>query len=116
MTTKLPPFQTPPAESQMRDAGVGGLTHDSHPTPMFRSIVSKASASATRPLVSRVTTRPVLSRGYHEKVISHYESPRNVCLPHLIKVLEFYTNYRGQVGSMNKNDHDVGTGLVGAPA
>ncbi|EPQ59358.1 FeS cluster assembly scaffold IscU, partial [Gloeophyllum trabeum ATCC 11539] len=36
-------------------------------------------------------------RGYHEKVISHYENPRNV-------------------GSLPKNDKDVGTGLVGAPA
>jgi Fe-S cluster assembly scaffold IscU len=34
---------------------------------------------------------------YHEKVIDHYEKPRNV-------------------GSLNKNDKDVGTGLVGAPA
>ena len=34
---------------------------------------------------------------YHEKVIDHYEKPRNV-------------------GSLNKNDQDVGTGLVGAPA
>ncbi|XP_050734228.1 iron-sulfur cluster assembly scaffold protein IscU-like [Eriocheir sinensis] len=34
---------------------------------------------------------------YHEKVIDHYENPRNV-------------------GSMDKNDVTVGTGLVGAPA
>lgn len=34
---------------------------------------------------------------YHEKVIDHYENPRNV-------------------GSMDKNDKNVGTGLVGAPA
>jgi nitrogen fixation protein NifU and related proteins len=34
---------------------------------------------------------------YSEKVIEHYENPRNV-------------------GSLNKNDEDVGTGLVGAPA
>lgn len=34
---------------------------------------------------------------YHEKVIDHYENPRNV-------------------GSLNKKDRDVGTGLVGAPA
>ena len=34
---------------------------------------------------------------YSEKVIDHYENPRNV-------------------GSMDKSDDDVGTGLVGAPA
>ena len=34
---------------------------------------------------------------YSEKVIDHYENPRNV-------------------GSFDKNDADVGTGLVGAPA
>lgn len=39
----------------------------------------------------------IFSKKYHEKVIDHYEKPRNV-------------------GSMNKNDKDVGTGLVGAPA
>jgi len=37
------------------------------------------------------------SRGYHDKVIDHYENPRNV-------------------GSLDKNDINVGTGLVGAPA
>ncbi|HOT08304.1 MAG TPA: iron-sulfur cluster assembly scaffold protein, partial [Polyangiaceae bacterium] len=34
---------------------------------------------------------------YSNKVIDHYENPRNV-------------------GSMDKNDDNVGTGLVGAPA
>lgn len=34
---------------------------------------------------------------YHEKVIDHYEKPRNV-------------------GSLDKKDKSVGTGLVGAPA
>jgi len=34
---------------------------------------------------------------YSEKVVDHYENPRNV-------------------GSMDKNDDNVGTGLVGAPA
>jgi len=37
------------------------------------------------------------NRGYHDKVIDHYENPRNV-------------------GSLDKNDVNVGTGLVGAPA
>ncbi|KAF1800348.1 iron sulfur cluster assembly protein 1 [Mucor lusitanicus] len=37
------------------------------------------------------------ARFYHEKVIDHYERPRNV-------------------GSFPKTDTDVGTGLVGAPA
>ncbi|KAH9973059.1 FeS cluster assembly scaffold IscU [Lactifluus volemus] len=55
------------------------------------------SALTAVPRVSRFTTRPLISRAYHEKVISHYERPRNV-------------------GSLPKNDTDVGTGLVGAPA
>jgi len=37
------------------------------------------------------------SRGYHERVVDHYNNPRNV-------------------GSFDKEDPDVGTGLVGAPA
>uniref|UniRef100_A0A7S0BHC3 Iron-sulfur cluster assembly protein n=1 Tax=Rhodosorus marinus TaxID=101924 RepID=A0A7S0BHC3_9RHOD len=37
------------------------------------------------------------ARAYHQKVIDHYENPRNV-------------------GSLSKEDPDVGTGLVGAPA
>lgn len=35
--------------------------------------------------------------GYDKRVIDHYENPRNV-------------------GSLSKNDDNVGTGLVGAPA
>jgi len=63
---------------------------------MFRSALSKSVlSSASR--ASTITARPALARAYHEKVISHYEQPRNV-------------------GSLNKNDFDVGTGLVGAPA
>ncbi|GFP96689.1 iron-sulfur cluster assembly protein 1 [Phtheirospermum japonicum] len=34
---------------------------------------------------------------YHERVVDHYENPRNI-------------------GTFNKNDPNVGTGLVGAPA
>nr|XP_033812036.1 iron-sulfur cluster assembly enzyme ISCU, mitochondrial [Geotrypetes seraphini] len=40
---------------------------------------------------------PELAESYHKKVVDHYENPRNV-------------------GSLNKDDKNVGTGLVGAPA
>ncbi|KAI0092437.1 FeS cluster assembly scaffold IscU [Irpex rosettiformis] len=63
---------------------------------MFRSAIVRTALTATpRATVSAI--RPALARGYHEKVISHYEKPRNV-------------------GSLPKNAPDVGTGLVGAPA
>lgn len=40
---------------------------------------------------------PLSVASYHKNVIDHYENPRNV-------------------GSMDKSDKNVGTGLVGAPA
>ncbi|KAG0167615.1 iron-binding protein [Apophysomyces sp. BC1034] len=49
---------------------------------------------------TRLVQKPLTLTGarfYHEKVIDHYERPRNV-------------------GSFPKNDPTVGTGLVGAPA
>ncbi|EEF51992.1 iron-sulfur cluster assembly protein 1 [Ricinus communis] len=50
-------------------------------------------------LLGQVSPRPVqiLQRCYHENVIDHFNNPRNV-------------------GSFDKNDPAVGTGLVGAPA
>lgn len=48
-----------------------------------------------RPLVESRIAAP--AAGYHQKVIDHYENPRNV-------------------GSMDKKKRNVGTGLVGAPA
>ena len=39
----------------------------------------------------------ILNSNYHSKLINHYENPKNV-------------------GSLNKDDVNVGTGLVGAPA
>ena len=56
-----------------------------------RSIHPHTSRLPT-PLLNTTTTR-----SYHEKVLDHYSSPRNV-------------------GSMSKTDTSVGTGLVGAPA
>merc|ERR1739842_209094 len=48
-------------------------------------------------LSSMTTTRLVPAAQYHEKVIDHYENPRNV-------------------GKMDPKKINVGTGLVGAPA
>uniref|UniRef100_A0A1A8RAW0 Iron-sulfur cluster scaffold homolog n=1 Tax=Nothobranchius rachovii TaxID=451742 RepID=A0A1A8RAW0_9TELE len=50
-------------------------------------------------LLSRRLSAPelVFQSCYHQKVVDHYENPRNV-------------------GSMDKNSKNVGTGLVGAPA
>ncbi|ODV78851.1 iron sulfur cluster assembly protein 1, mitochondrial precursor [Suhomyces tanzawaensis NRRL Y-17324] len=75
---------------------------------MFRSVLRtsaiQASRSASRPIIGRVgpaISAPVFNvssvRSYHEKVLDHYQNPRNV-------------------GTLNKNDINVGTGLVGAPA
>ncbi|KIY49521.1 FeS cluster assembly scaffold IscU [Fistulina hepatica ATCC 64428] len=64
---------------------------------MFRSGIAKTVLTAARPRATPSLTRSTPVRFYHEKVISHYEQPRNV-------------------GSLPKNDVDVGTGLVGAPA
>ena len=53
-------------------------------------------ASAAAPIVGP----PLFNssgRAYHKNVVDHYENPRNV-------------------GSMDKKDPNVGTGLVGAPA
>jgi len=56
----------------------------------LRSVVRLA-----RPSLAFQARAPVAR--YHEAVVDHYENPRNV-------------------GSMDKNDPMVGTGLVGAPA
>jgi Fe-S cluster assembly scaffold IscU len=77
---------------------------------MFRRVAAAVPAQAGRVLATAArpsiaspirTAAPTAStigrRQYHEKVLDHYNRPRNV-------------------GSMSKTDSDVGTGLVGAPA
>jgi len=69
--------------------------------PASASRVASAAISGARPQfirsVAPATQQLSSRRSYHEKVLDHYNNPRNV-------------------GSMSKNDVDVGTGLVGAPA
>lgn len=78
---------------------------------LFRASVARTStallqSAARRPAPMRLAAVAVLpshpvaavpARAYHERVIDHYENPRNV-------------------GSLPKEDRDVGTGVVGAPA
>ncbi len=59
----------------------------------------------------------VWAAGYHEKVSLCYGSEGCV-YPHTLhytQVIDHYERPRN-VGSMNKEDSNVGTGLVGAPA
>ncbi|CAF1191308.1 unnamed protein product [Adineta steineri] len=65
---------------------------------MATNAFSRTIYSKIRPLLSAsIESRNILVCSYHEKVIDHYENPRNV-------------------GSFDKSDTSVGTGLVGAPA
>ncbi|KAJ9122191.1 hypothetical protein QFC24_004421 [Naganishia onofrii] len=127
------------------------------------NVLRRSSVVATPRIASRfAAARPsagvlgsvASKRSYHEKVIDHYENPRNVstlvryvstsgergrkgprgsetisfrrltkmltphspspitCFPHQTLTHQIFP----QVGSFNKKDLDVGTGLVGAPA
>lgn len=58
--------------------------------------IAKASVVSSRQAI-RGSGFILSKRAYHEKVVEHYNNPRNV-------------------GSFDKNDPSVGTGLVGAPA
>ncbi|KAL3944873.1 MAG: hypothetical protein SGBAC_001075 [Bacillariaceae sp.] len=56
--------------------------------------ISRVFVTRSSPLAGSVATQ---TRSYHENIVEHYENPQNV-------------------GSLDKNDDMVGTGLVGAPA
>jgi len=63
-------------------------------------VAASSSSSRLAGAAPRATASlhgPSQRRSYHQKVIEHYERPQNV-------------------GSLPRNDTDVGTGLVGAPA
>jgi len=67
------------------------------PINPISSFTMLRSVSRALPLLANRATTVTATANYHEKVIDHYENPRNV-------------------GSMDKKDMNVGTGLVGAPA
>lgn len=70
------------------------------PSAVFRPtfLLNAGTLRATSAPAARAALLPFSQkRSYHEKVLDHYANPRNV-------------------GTLNKNDLDVGTGLVGAPA
>eukprot|EP01121_Diplochlamys_sp_Union-15-3_P014138 TRINITY_DN4474_c0_g1_i2.p1 TRINITY_DN4474_c0_g1~~TRINITY_DN4474_c0_g1_i2.p1 ORF type:complete len:182 (+),score=34.96 TRINITY_DN4474_c0_g1_i2:44-547(+) len=64
-------------------------------TKLSRKTLQKTERSTKR--LGRYVPAIAAKRNYHERVIDHYENPRNV-------------------GSLDKNDKNVGTGLVGAPS
>uniref|UniRef100_A0A7S2YSX6 Iron-sulfur cluster assembly protein n=1 Tax=Entomoneis paludosa TaxID=265537 RepID=A0A7S2YSX6_9STRA len=61
------------------------------------AMLSQSARVVARRVAPRVPAVAVQARGYHENIVEHYENPRNV-------------------GAFDKNDVNVGTGLVGAPA
>ncbi|GAA5939351.1 iron-sulfur cluster assembly scaffold protein [Sporobolomyces koalae] len=61
----------------------------------LRTPTARVASAVARPTAFRVAVPQ--ARLYHDKVIDHYEKPRNV-------------------GSLDKNSIHVGSGLVGAPA
>ncbi|KZV45686.1 iron-sulfur cluster assembly protein 1-like [Dorcoceras hygrometricum] len=62
---------------------------------MLRHVAHRILVQGIRPPAN--SPAAVAFRMYHERVVDHYNNPRNV-------------------GSFDKSDPNVGTGLVGAPA
>ena len=108
------PSYTPPAWTRdpRAPSAVPGLTKEAmiraSATGALAQLAAAAAAAACGSGAPQCSTSgaaaaaaPValaaLVRSYHKNVVDHYERPRNV-------------------GSFDKNDPNVGTGLVGAPA
>jgi Fe-S cluster assembly scaffold IscU len=110
-------FNYPPIHLPLPSKEIYRINLNTHTSKMFKRIVTAAprvgsvaprafaplaglQSVQAQPAVQRVApaiATPIQRRGYHEKVLDHYNNPRNV-------------------GSFKKGDQDVGTGLVGAPA
>lgn len=64
---------------------------------MFRTITSRTIQRISTVNFNAIKASSIPVARYHENVLDHYENPRNV-------------------GKLDKDDPNVGTGLVGAPA
>ena len=64
-----------------------------------KSLLGRAAGAGGSSVAAPALTAAAAAgrRGYHERVVDHYSNPRNV-------------------GAFDKDEADVGTGLVGAPA
>eukprot|EP01083_Nonionella_stella_P027753 76457_1 len=77
---------------------LSSITRKATTTIFARSALSRATALLPSQTQTQTQTQSqTQSRGYHDSIVEHYENPRNV-------------------GSLDKDDINVGTGLVGAPA
>ena len=101
--------------------------HYSYPNKKMSSLLSRLRPSLSH--ASRHSRAWILAASYHEKVSKRFASLHSICkecellqslftfqftLP-FSQVIDHYENPRN-VGSFDKNDTRVGTGLVGAPA
>ena len=101
--------------------------HYSYPNTKMSSLLARLRPSLSH--ASRHSRAWILAASYHEKVSKRFTSLHSICkecellqslftfqftLP-FSQVIDHYENPRN-VGSFDKNDTRVGTGLVGAPA
>ncbi|KAM9992132.1 hypothetical protein ACTFIZ_012805 [Dictyostelium cf. discoideum] len=63
----------------------------------FSSSITSTTTTTTTTIKSGIFGELITKRNYHERVLDHYNNPRNI-------------------GSFDKKDIDVGTATVGAPA
>ena len=82
-------------QSAMRLSAKAALRSARAAASLSSSSVSSSSSSSSSSFLRASAAAP--RRAYHQNIVDHYESPRNV-------------------GALDKAATDVGTGLVGAPA
>ena len=74
----------------------GGVFQEG-PESVYMLVALRSACRSAAPGLRSSSPQLLAARFYHERIVDHYESPRNV-------------------GSLDKTDPRVGTGLVGAPA